>query len=218
MAVLLDLDEGADLRSVTDRTPVQIHEIGVGEDRLGTKLNVPERHCPEHPCLLALSQSGNRGKTKVQSKPGVHAVPLDSPSGGRSHYRSLGVSTGGSNVNYGGSVTGAQVGHRATVGAQAAIIRDPAQDHEPRRRPSSHAAGAGTAPPRRQVGRPPAVPRHRRLPALPRRTPPAGRAASTPPARPACALASWPRGVPWPARRYRVAGGLAAQMRCGGDA
>src|SRR5438552_3919484 len=50
MAVLLDLDEGADLRSVTDRTPVQVHEIGVGEDRLGTKLNVPERHCPKHPC------------------------------------------------------------------------------------------------------------------------------------------------------------------------
>ena len=82
MAVLLDLDEGADLRSVTDRTPVQIHEIGVGEDRLGTKLNVPERHCPEHLCLLALSQSGNGGKTKVQFKLGVHAVPLDSPSGG----------------------------------------------------------------------------------------------------------------------------------------
>ena len=41
MAVLLDLDEGADFRPVADRTPVQIHEIGVGDDSLGTKLNVP---------------------------------------------------------------------------------------------------------------------------------------------------------------------------------
>jgi hypothetical protein len=64
-----------DLRSVTDRTPVQIHEIGVGEDRLGTKLNVPERHCAEHACLSGWSQSGNGGKTKA--KLGLRPVPRD---------------------------------------------------------------------------------------------------------------------------------------------
>ena len=48
MAVFLDLDDGADLRSVTDRTPVQTHQIGVAEDGLSTKLDVPERHRPKY--------------------------------------------------------------------------------------------------------------------------------------------------------------------------